>query len=153
MDPSGGKERSNRYLGRYHFEQVLRFIQGYDQYRQNLFERTDSELAGSREERLDPAHGEAIGRREDRRGERHRAPRYSRYSSSLSATPSYNRGTPDRQFEPEHRRYGSRTPTRGIRRERPPSPAHPCIEGPSQRPVSSREHSDQEYEDYSLFRR
>ncbi|CAJ0555477.1 Ff.00g055420.m01.CDS01 [Fusarium sp. VM40] len=95
LDPSGGKERSNRYLGRYHFEQVLQFIQGYDQYRQNLFEKTDSELAGTREQ-LNPAQGEATGRRKDRRRECQRAPHYSLHSSSLSATSSSNRGTQDR---------------------------------------------------------
>jgi hypothetical protein len=46
-----------RFLRRHHFEQVLKFIKDYEQYRLNLFQKTDNELAIEREERTQvPSH-------------------------------------------------------------------------------------------------
>ncbi|KAF4959594.1 hypothetical protein FSARC_10680 [Fusarium sarcochroum] len=151
-----GKDRSGCHLGREHFEQVLRFIQGYDQYRQNLFHKTDSELAEHREERYSRPVGETMGRRDDRGGERYMPPSFARHSASYSASSTSNRGTPDRQLEPEFPGLdprGSITPTRGYRREPSLSPNYLGFEGPSQRPPSRREYGDREYDDYGYPRR
>ncbi|KAM0541469.1 hypothetical protein ACHAPJ_013234 [Fusarium lateritium] len=153
---SSGKNRSGCHLGREHFEQVLRFIQGYDQYRQNLFHKTDSELAEHREERFSRPLGETVGRRDDCGGERYMPPSFARHTSSYSASSTSNRGTPDRQVDPEFAGLyprGSITPTRGYRREPSLSPNYLGFEGPSQRPPSRREYGDREYDDYGYPRR
>ncbi|KAJ4252401.1 hypothetical protein NW762_010999 [Fusarium torreyae] len=153
---SSGKDRSGCHLGREHFEQVLRFIQGYDQYRQNLFHKTDSELAEHREERFSRPVGETMGRRDDRGGERYMPPSFARHSSSYSASSTSNRGTPDRQLDPEFAGLdprGSVTPTRGYRREPSLSPNYLGFEGAPQRPPSRREYGDREYDDYGYPRR
>lgn len=54
---------SHKYLGREHFERVLEIFQDYDRYRQDLFHKTDHELAEVREERHVQSQSGSFGAR------------------------------------------------------------------------------------------
>lgn len=59
-------DSSNTHLGRNHFEQILKAIEDYESYRQELFHKTDSELAETREECFSGVAKDSSGRREGR---------------------------------------------------------------------------------------
>ncbi|KAH8646532.1 hypothetical protein BGZ61DRAFT_376742 [Ilyonectria robusta] len=137
-----------RYLGREHFEHVLKAIENYDRYRQELFHKTDSEIAEHREERSSRGFSDNTMSTQNRPGgDRHQRRSFGRQSSSFSAASLSNRSTPERQLDPEpqgHDLRGAATPTRFMNRASL-SPGYVRYEGgSSERPLYRRDYDERD---------
>ena len=146
-------DNSERYLGQEHFAEVLRAVQDYEQYRQELFHKTDNELAAGRDERT--IRNFQPSRRESRRFEPGSSLRGSRQAphqhgsfpgiSSSARTPLER--TPEARL-PAHR--GRDFTPSPFGRERPFSPVYSSEAGaPVDRPPSHDPYDDRETDDYS----
>ncbi|KAM0248303.1 hypothetical protein ACHAP5_003473 [Fusarium lateritium] len=137
-------ETPQRFLRRHHFEQVLKFIKDYEQYRLNLFQKTDNELALEREERTQvPSH---VHSRQDPYGSDLSLDPYrpSGYPQPMPPyTPASNPRTVPRFVGRESQDYGS--PAR--RRERSPMYSGPSGGGAEPR-QSQGGWSGREYDHY-----
>ncbi|KAM0214746.1 hypothetical protein ACHAQD_008645 [Fusarium lateritium] len=137
-------ETPQRFLRSHHFEQVLKFIKDYEQYRLNLFQKTDNELALEREERTQvPSHTHS---RQDPYGSDLSLDPYrqSGYPQPMPPyTPASNPRTVPRFVGRESQEYGS--PAR--RRERSPMYSGPSGGGPEPR-QSQGGWSGREYDHY-----
>ena len=103
-DSPVGADDSSKNMGREHFEQIQKAIQDYEKYRENLFHKTDSELAEQREERRVTDYTPT--RRNNRRFDS--GPDYSRFRpnprpyASYPSASSSTRETPERMQEPRY---------------------------------------------------
>ncbi|KAJ4319812.1 hypothetical protein N0V84_006193 [Fusarium piperis] len=139
-----------RHLGREHFDQVLRAMEEYTQYRQDLLHKTDDDLAADREERYLRAGGDNAGRRESPRyrpmySGRPRPQPYPHQRPPFPPSPSSAWAFTER--EAEYTRQDLDTPT-PQRQESFLSPgAYPTGLGSGERPMSQGGFHDHGYQD------
>ena len=145
-------DNSERYLGQEHFEQVLKAVQEYEQYRQDMFQKKDSEMAAQREERATITFQPS--RRESRsfepgsslRGSRPAPHQHASFPSMSSSTRTPSGRTPEARL-PAHR--GRDFTPSPFGRERPFSPGYSSEAGaPVNRSSSHDPYDDRETDDY-----
>ncbi|KAJ4135297.1 hypothetical protein NW768_004921 [Fusarium equiseti] len=131
------------FLGRKHFEQVLSFIQYYEDYRQNLFKGQDTELAAKREERPLPPRKEHSGGRTGHGP----SPSYAQQNPSFFTPPPGSRAMSDRQRGSEYMRHGPHGSmgSSSFPREPSPSPNYGMYDGGSSQRSIPRMEYEQDY--------
>lgn len=136
------------FLGRRHFEQVLLFIQCYEEYRQNLFQKKDTEIAAGRQERqLPPQEHRGVGAGYGP------SPAYAHQNPNLFTPPCGSRAMLDRQYGTEYMRHsthGSMGPS-GYQREPSPSPNYGMYDGGSSQRSIPRMEYEHDYRQQQMY--